>query len=92
MKLVDYNICEWVQSQISIFDSEEIEIKALIGKGSALNVLGQYGDAMEYFDNALDMDPDNINALKKKAFTLAQLGELEEAGDYFEIANQIELE
>jgi len=64
----------------------------LIGKGAALNALGQYEDAMEYFDSALEIEPDNTYVLKKKAFTLAQLGELEEAGDYFEIANQMKLE
>ncbi len=74
------------------FDSNENEIKALIGKASALNVLGQYEDALEYFDSALDIEPDNTNLLKKKAFTLAQLGELEEAKEYFEIAIQMELE
>jgi tetratricopeptide (TPR) repeat protein len=77
---------------IESFDSDENEIKALVGKGSVLNSLGQYGDAMEYFDNVLEMEPDNISALKKKAFALAQLGQVEEARDYFEIATQIELQ
>jgi len=77
---------------IESFDSGEIEIKALIGKGSVLNSLGQYANAMEYFDNVLQIDSDNINALKKKAFTLAQLGQVEESRNYFEIATQIELQ
>ncbi|MEX0641002.1 MAG: tetratricopeptide repeat protein [Nitrosopumilaceae archaeon] len=47
---------------------------------------------MEYFDNVLEIDPNNINALKKKAFTLAQLGQVEKAIDYFEMATQIELQ
>ena len=72
---------------IESFDSGENEIKALIGKGSVLNSLGQYVDAMEYFNNVLEIEPDNINALKKKAFALAQLGQVEEARDYFESAN-----
>jgi len=77
---------------IESFDSGENEIKALIGKGSVLNSLGQYVDAMEYFDNVLEMEPDNISALKKKAFALAQVGQVEEARDYFESATQIELQ
>ncbi|MGQ0791402.1 MAG: tetratricopeptide repeat protein [Nitrosopumilaceae archaeon] len=77
---------------IESFDSGENEIKALIGKGSVLNSLGQYVDAMEYFDNALEIEPDNINALKKKAFALAQIGQVEEARNYFEIATQTELQ
>jgi tetratricopeptide (TPR) repeat protein len=77
---------------IESFDSGENEIKALIGKGSVLNSLGQYVDAMGYFDNVLEIEPDNISALKKKAFALAQLGQVEEARDYFESATQIELQ
>ena len=77
---------------IESFDSGENEIKALAGKGSVLNSLGQYVDAMKYFDNILEIEPDNINALKKKAFALAQLGQIEEARDYFENATQIELQ
>jgi len=76
---------------IESFDSGENEIKALAGKGSVLNSLGQYVDAMEYFDSVLEIEPNNISALKKKAFALAQLGQVEEARDYFENATQIEL-
>jgi len=47
---------------------------------------------MGYFDNVLEIEPDNISALKKKAFALAQLGQVEEARDYFEMATQIELQ
>jgi len=31
----------------------------------------------------LEIEPNNIEVLKKKAFTLAQLGQLEEAKEYF---------
>jgi Flp pilus assembly protein TadD len=41
---------------------------------------------------ALDIEPNNIDVLKKKAFTLAQLGQLEEAREYFEMLNQMKLE
>ena len=80
------------RAAIESFDSGEYEIKALVGKGSVLNSLGQYVDAMKYFDSVLEIEPDNINALKKKAFALAQLGQIEEARDYFENATQIELQ
>gem|GEM_PF-924700 len=72
------------------FDSSENEIIALVGKGSVLNSLGQYFDAIVYFDNVLEIDPDNISALKKKAFALAQLGQVEKAREFFEIVAQIE--
>ena len=77
---------------IESFDSSENRIKALFGKGLVLNSLGQYDDAIGYFDNVLEIEPDNINALKKKAFALAQLGQVDEARNYFEIATQIELQ
>jgi len=32
-----------------------------------------------YFDNVLDVEPENSVALKKKIFLLAQLGQLDEA-------------
>ena len=72
-------------------DSNEIE-KVLIGKGNSLNSLSQYEDSLQYFDAALEIEPDNIDVLKNKAFTLAQLGQLEEASKYFEMANQMKLE
>ena len=80
------------QAILKSSDSNEIEIKALIGKGNSLNSLSQYEDSLQYFDAALEIEPDNIDVLKNKAFTLAQLGQLEEASKYFEMANQMKLE
>ena len=74
---------------VESFDSNEIEIKALVGKGSALNAIGQYENALVYFFNALEIEPNNINVLKKISFTYAQLGQLDEAEVYFEISNQL---
>ena len=71
-------------------DSDKIGVESLILKGDALNGLGQYEDALIFFDNALEVEPKNIVALKKKAFTLAQLGEIEDAKYYFELSQQIE--
>jgi tetratricopeptide (TPR) repeat protein len=73
-------------------NSNKIEIKALIGKGSSLNSLGQYEDSLQYFDMALEIEPNNVDVLKMKAFTLAQLGQLEEAREFFELLNHMELE
>jgi len=70
-------------------DSDEIKVSALIGKASALVSMGEYEIAMQYFDLALKIEPDNVELLKKKAFTLAQLGLLDDARDYFELANKI---
>jgi len=76
------------QALFASIDSNEMKITALIGKGSVLNAMGEYDDALQNYDLALEIEPNNPDLLKKKAFTLAQLGLLDEARDYFELANQ----
>jgi tetratricopeptide (TPR) repeat protein len=98
-KATDFEKAGKYRNALSFYDkailegsnSNKIEIKALIGKGSILNSLGQYEDSLQYFDMALEIEPNNMDVLKKKAFTLAQIGKLEEAKDYFEIVNQMKL-
>jgi len=68
---------------IQSIDSGEVDIDVLILKGSALTALQKYEEALIYFDNVLNIDPENSVALKKKAFLLAQLGQLEEAKNLF---------
>ncbi len=77
---------------LASIDSEEIKVSALIGKASALVSMGEYEIAMQYFDLALKIEPDNVELLKKKAFTLAQLGLLDEAREYFGLANKLKSE
>lgn len=69
-------------------DSGETKIELLILKGSALNGLSQYEEALIYFDDVLDVEPENSEALKKKAFTLAQLGQIDDAAHYFKLAQR----
>ncbi len=64
---------------IQSIDSGGANIDALILKGLALTALQKYEEALIYFDNALDLEPENSVALKKKVFLLAQLGQLDEA-------------
>ena len=77
------------QALLTSIDSDEMKITALIGKGSVLNAMGEYDDAIQHYDLALEMEPDNLDLLKKKAFTLAQLGLLDEAREYFELTKQM---
>jgi len=67
---------------IQSIDSGGVEIDALILKGSALTALRQYQEALIYFDNALNIEPENSVALKKKVFVLAQLGQIDEAKNF----------
>jgi len=76
---------------IQSIDSGGIEIDALILKGSALNALRKYDQALIYFDDALNVEPENFDALKKKSFSLAQLGKIEEAKYYFTLARQLDI-
>ena len=75
---------------IRSIDAGSQDFDALILKGSTLTALQQYKEALIYFDNALNEEPENSVALKKKAFVLAQLGHLDEAKNYFRLAHQIE--
>jgi len=73
---------------LTSIDSNEMKIMALIGKSSVLNAMGEYDNAIQIYDFALEIEPDNPDLLKKKAFTLAQLGLLDEARESFELAKQ----
>jgi len=67
---------------IQSIDSGGVDIDALILKGLALTALQKYEEALIYFDNVLDVEPENSVALKKKIFLLAQLGQLDEAKNF----------
>ena len=46
----------------------------LIKKANALYELGRYEEAIEDFDRALAIDPNNISALSNKGLSLRNLG------------------
>jgi len=80
------------QALLASPDSNEMKITALIGKGSVLNAMGEHDNAIEHYDLALEIEPYNVDLLKKKAFTLAQLGLLDEAREYYVLAKQMKSE
>ncbi len=80
------------QALFSSIDSNEMKIIAFTGKASVLISMGEYDNAINHYDLALEIEPDNVDLLKKKAFTLAQLGLLDEAREYFELANKLKSE
>ena len=77
------------QALLTKIDTNEMKIIALSGKGSALISIGEYDNALKQYDLALELEPDNIELLKRKAFILAQLGFVDEARDYFGLANEM---
>jgi tetratricopeptide (TPR) repeat protein len=69
--------------------SNDMKVNVLSGKGSVLISMGEYDTAIGHYDLALDIQPDNVDLLKKKAFILAQLGLIDEARVNFELANKV---
>ena len=47
-------------------DEIQINIGSLVVKGLALYGLGQYEEAIRYYDKVLDIDPNNVVALENK--------------------------
>ena len=46
------------------------------GKGVALHNFGRYEEAIVYFDNALEIESDNLNAQKKQNIIVISNGKL----------------
>ena len=65
-------------------------LRALNNKGIALNNLGRYEEAIEYYDRALAIDPTLVESLSNKGASLHSLARYEEAIEYFDRALAIE--
>ena len=61
-------------------------VKALVGSGVALTQLGQSRDAIERYQRALKLAPDDVEAHNNLGYTLASEGHLDEALPHFERA------
>jgi tetratricopeptide (TPR) repeat protein len=60
--------------------------------GVALSLSGRYKEAITYFERAIKSNPEYIEGHINYALTLNQLGEVEKAGEEFEIAEKLEME
>ena len=58
------------------------DVSALIDKAEALTGLGNYTQAIQYFDKALDIDPNDKNVLYDKGDTLYKQGDNTQAIQY----------
>jgi tetratricopeptide (TPR) repeat protein len=63
---------------------------AVLGKSHAHMGLGNYKEAIPYFDKALEIDRSNKYALNAKGFTLGGVGNYIEAIEYFDKALAID--
>jgi tetratricopeptide (TPR) repeat protein len=60
------------------------DVDALSDKGAGLDSLGQYEEAIEYYDTALAIDPNYVNALYNKGVALGNLGRYQDAIKYYD--------
>jgi len=74
---------------ISLGESNQ-SIDELIEKGNEHFRLGQYEEALPYFEKVLEIEPTNIDALKSKSFILFVSGEFEEASSFLDKVLEIE--
>lgn len=65
------------------------DYEALMDKGIALRRLGRHHEALEYFDDAIRINPAHIRALVNKGITLDKHGKYEEARSYYDKALRI---
>ena len=68
--------------------SDNVDI--LISKGAALGGLGNFTEAIKYFDKVLTIEPDNVDALNNIGAALGSLGNFTEAIKYFDKVLAIE--
>jgi len=62
----------------------------LSGKGWALSELGNYDEALVWFDKALEIDPNAVYVLSNKGVTLYRLVQYDEAISYYNKALEID--
>ena len=60
-------------STAALAQKTSAEVNVLIEKGVALDNLGNYTGAIQYYDKALAIDPKDVNALDNKGVSLGSL-------------------
>ena len=79
--------------QIKIGDvqisKDELSLKELTLKGNEHFYKKQYNEAIDYYDNALRQDSNNLDLLFNKAYSLAELGKFNEAIKWYDKALRI---
>ena len=65
------------------------DVKSINNKGLALNDLGKYQEAIEYYDKALAINPTYLQALHNKGLALFNQGKYQEAIEWFDKALKV---
>jgi len=68
---------------------DQNSVSALINKGNAFSELGRHQEAIQSYDQALEIDPNNAVALNNKGFSLTNLGNFKEAISNYERSIEI---
>jgi tetratricopeptide (TPR) repeat protein len=73
-------------------DMEDVKkAQEWVEQGNLLDTQGQYEKAITAYDNALQIDPEDADAIFNKGATLVKLGQVPEAMKCFETATQMHL-
>lgn len=71
-------------------DMEDIrKLQEIVEAADKLDMQGKYEKAVEFYDNALAIDPDDADVLYDKGETLIKLGRTPEAMKCFDTATQM---
>jgi tetratricopeptide (TPR) repeat protein len=70
--------------------NKSVDFKALVNKGLALGILGNYTGALQYYDKALAIQPNNFDALYDKGVILGDLRNHTGALQYYDKALAIQ--
>lgn len=63
-----------IQTEETANVAKSDDVKDLISKGNSLYDLGNYAGALQYYDKALAVNPNDLDALYSKGIILHQLG------------------
>ena len=86
LKQLEKNQADWIKTGDVQVSRTELSVKEVILKGLALYNLRKYNEAMEYYDRAIKMDPNNAYAWYNKGNALYASGKYNEAMEYYDRA------
>ena len=86
LKQLEKNQADWIKIGDVQVPRTELSVKEIILKGLALYNLRKYNEAMEYYDRAIKMDPNNAYAWYNKGNALYASGKYNEAMEYYDRA------
>ena len=84
MKLLFFSLVVLFAFFSSFLYAEAAESDLLLNEGIKLYELGKFQEAISYFDQVLEINPNNATAIAKKGDSLFELGNPREAVIYFE--------